>query len=523
MKNPLYLLIFSLLLLWSSLLTAAQDNFVWQCSVTPDGSTNTAEIVCTVKKNCYLYESAVAVNIRSSGSIELLEKPVSVKGDDDTSIYPAGRHRWIFRCNGKIEAIDVEFQGCIKGAASGGDLCLMPETLQLWRPDEETTSPADPAVNIAEAAAMPENLRRALSRFTLQNQLSGLTDAESLCKFIRSDTSTVQTANDAKEAATALSSWGIVLLVLLGGLGLNLTPCVLPMIPVNLAIIGAGSGCSSRWRGFRRGTAYALGITLAYGVLGAAAALSGSSFGSLNSSAIFNWIIGAVFALLGLGMLGVYELDLSRFGSFFKFNSTANGIAADLSAAAMGAVSALLAGACVAPVVISVIVLAGKLYSEGSTWAIFLPFALGLAMALPWPLLGAGLSVLPPPGSWMVRVKQIFGVFILLMALYYGYLGWNLRSGAFDQQQELDRLAAELDSAAQQQQSVLIDCWASWCKNCTALEKVLATEKVQQALKQANIKVIRFQAERLNDPAVKSFMTHFQLPGLPSLLLLKDN
>ena len=109
------------------------------------------------------------------------------------------------------------------------------------------------------------------------------------------------------------------------------------------------------------------------------------------------------------------------------------------------------------------------------------------------------------------------------MALYYGYLGWNLRSGAFDQQQEIDRLAAELESAAQQQQSVLIDCWASWCKNCTALEKVLATEKVQQALKQANIKVIRFQAERLNDPAVKSFMTHFQLPGLPSLLLLKDN
>ena len=47
-------------------------------------------------------------------------------------------------------------------------------------------------------------------------------------------------------------------------------------------------------------------------------------------------------------------------------------------------------------------------------------------MAIPWPLAGAGLTALPKPGAWMVRVKQAFGVFILATAAYYGYLAYGL-------------------------------------------------------------------------------------------------
>ena len=53
------------------------------------------------------------------------------------------------------------------------------------------------------------------------------------------------------------------------------------------------------------------------------------------------------------------------------------------------------------------------------------------------------------------------------------------------------------------------------------MEKIIESSSIQAVLQQKNIKLIRFRAERLNDPAVKAFMDKFQLPGLPSLLLLQ--
>ena len=64
----------------------------------------------------------------------------------------------------------------------------------------------------------------------------------------------------------------------------------------------------------------------------------------------------------------------------------------------MGGVAALLAGACVAPVVIQVVLFASDLYAGGTQVALALPFPLGLGMALPWPLAGAGMAALPKPG-----------------------------------------------------------------------------------------------------------------------------
>ena len=92
----------------------------------------------------------------------------------------------------------------------------------------------------------------------------------------------------------------------------------------------------------------------------------------------------------------------------------------------MGVVAALMAGACVAPVVISVLLLSAHLYGAGMVAGLLLPFLLGLGMALPWPFAGAGLSLLPKPGQWMKWVKYSFGVLILLFAAYYGYLAGSL-------------------------------------------------------------------------------------------------
>ena len=94
----------------------------------------------------------------------------------------------------------------------------------------------------------------------------------------------------------------ILALVLLGGLALNLTPCVLPLIPINLAIIGAGARAGSRTYGFVLGSFYGLAMALVYGVLGLGVILTASTFGTINASPWFNLGIAILFITLALAM-----------------------------------------------------------------------------------------------------------------------------------------------------------------------------------------------------------------------------
>ena len=105
----------------------------------------------------------------------------------------------------------------------------------------------------------------------------------------------------------------VLLIVLLGGLALNLTPCVLPMIPINLAIIGAGAQAGSRRRGFLLGLTYGGAMAAVYGVLGLVVVLTASTFGTINASPWFNLGIAVLFVALALAMFDVFEIDFSRF------------------------------------------------------------------------------------------------------------------------------------------------------------------------------------------------------------------
>ena len=153
----------------------------------------------------------------------------------------------------------------------------------------------------------------------------------------------------------------ILLIVLMGGLALNLTPCVLPMIPINLAIIGAGAQAGSRKRGFLLGATYGGAMAVVYGVLGLIVILTAGTFGTINSSPWFNVGIALLFVVLGLAMFDIFEIDLSRLSSGFRVDTASRGTF--LLAFTMGAIAALLAGACVAPVVIQVVVFSSNLYA----------------------------------------------------------------------------------------------------------------------------------------------------------------
>jgi thiol:disulfide interchange protein len=316
-----------------------------------------------------------------------------------------------------------------------------------------------------------------------------------------------------------------VLFILIGGLALNLTPCVLPMIPINLAIIGAGAQAGSKSRGFALGATYGLGIALVYGLLGAVIVLTGSRFGTIQANPWFNLVIALIFVALALAMFDVIHIDFSRFQS--KMGSGDQKHGPFVVALTMGSVAALLAGACVAPVVIAVLLLATSVGPVG----LILPFVLGFGMALPWPFAGAGLSFLPKPGKWMEYVKYGFGVGIIFFALYYGHLSYRaFRPVDITEHGDVkghlvvdgttnEGLAEALQTAKATGTPVFIDFWASWCKNCLAMDKTtFKDEAVKARLKKYTF--IKYVAEDFDHDGTKAVMDHFSVQGLPTFIVL---
>ena len=289
-----------------------------------------------------------------------------------------------------------------------------------------------------------------------------------------------------------------LLLVLLGGLALNLTPCVLPMIPVNLLVIGKSA---------TRGLLYGLGIAIAYGALGVAAAVGGLAFGTIQSSPWFNAAVAVVFAALALALFGVFRIDFSarrfRAGAFL-----------------MGMLSAVLAGACVAPILVSVLLLTADGFARGDRLALALPFVLGLGMALPWPFLGAGMSVLPRPGAWMRWVNRVFAVVVFGFAAWYGRMALRgFLASADGAAQTASVTPATFTAAlAAAERPVLVDCWASWCKNCAAMDRVMEEKPVRDALD--GYTVIRLRAEDIGE--LRKLPGFGAVQGLPAFAVFGE-
>ena len=367
-----------------------------------------------------------------------------------------------------------------------------------------------------------------LKNFTLVSS-TGYSDVDEFQTFLRNAAAGVKE----KGLFDGRGPLAILLLIFLGGLALNLTPCVLPMIPINLAIIGAGAKAGSRTRGFLLGGVYGAAMAVVYGVLGVIVITTASTFGTINASPWFNLSIAIVFVVLALAMFDVLTIDFSRFAGSVGSSSSGKGSVA--LAFGMGAIAALLAGACVAPVVIQVILFSSDLYAQGTLVALALPFLLGVGMAVPWPLAGAGLTALPKPGPWMVRVKQAFGVFILATATYYGYLAYGLFADRWVDPKEVaasveeklksgwhSSLAEGLNVALLEQKPVLIDMWATWCKNCVVMDRTTLADPAVIKTLDGYVK-IKYQAEQLDEYPARALVERFKVVGLPTYIVLHPN
>ncbi len=518
---------------------ATRSPFGIRVSTNLNGGVLALKVDFSVPTDCVLYAERLHFLNGDSTELTPLRLPTpQLKVDKATGhekkIYDRNFTAWLEPVTGNLQ---VKFQGCTN------DACFFPEKRSFAMNgagifSEATASTASP-VNVATDTTAAADWKAEAKGFQVIAKETGYVKAGDFIQFLnRTAAGELQAANDPLAKYKRFGLVATVCLILLGGLGLNLTPCVLPLIPINLAIIGAGKAAHSRREGFLHGGAYGLGMSLAYGILGLAVVLTGAKFGTLNSSAWFNVAIAGIFLVLSLGMFDVVHIDFTRFERLLgkRESRAARGTKSKwLVAFTLGAIAALLAGACVAPVVISVLLMATDLHAKGVAIGLALPFLLGLGMALPWPFMGASLSFLPKPGRWMVWVKYGFGVVIVLFAAYYGSLAYGLfqsqrattslatNSGAATAITGGDQtLARALREARATGKSVFVDFAASWCKNCEAMDLTVFNQtNVQTHLK--NFILVKYQAERPNESPAKEVLDHFQVIGLPTYLVMKPN
>jgi len=218
----------------------------------------------------------------------------------------------------------------------------------------------------------------------------------------------------------------IVALYFVAGVVLSLLPCSYPMIPIVSAIIIGQGTRATHARGFALSLTYVVGMALVYTVLGIAAALVGQSLGAWLQNP---WVLGAFGVLLtafAVSLISGKDIALpERWQNGAAEASRARQGGHFVAVAAMGALSALVVGACMtAPLfaVLAFIAHTGNAWLGGAAL-----FAMGLGLGVPLLVVGVGAgTVLPRAGAWMDGVKVFFGIVLLAAALW---IVWPVLAG----------------------------------------------------------------------------------------------
>jgi thiol:disulfide interchange protein DsbD len=212
--------------------------------------------------------------------------------------------------------------------------------------------------------------------------------------------------------------WLIGLFV--GGLALNLTPCVFPMLGVTVSVFGARRK-ERPAKVLMHAVAYVVGIMITYSVLGVIAALTGGLFGAALQNPWVNVGLGALFVVLSLSMFGLYEMQpptwlLQRLGGA----DATSLLGIFLSGLAVG----IIAAPCVGPIVVGVLALIARRAEVLFGFRTMLVLSLGLGFPYLFLALFSNLlQSLPRSGDWMLWVKKLFGVLLVSIGLFYLLVG----------------------------------------------------------------------------------------------------
>jgi thioredoxin:protein disulfide reductase len=356
-----------------------------------------------------------------------------------------------------------------------------------------------------------------------------------------------------------------LLIVFFGGLALNLTPCVYPLIPITIGFFGGQSeGKTSKL--FFMGLFYVLGMALTYSVVGVITALSGAIFGALLQNPIVILFIVLVFIVLSLSMFGVYEFKLPD-SLVAKAGGSKSGF---FGAFFMGLTMGIVAAPCIGPFVIGLVTYVAAKGDPYYGFLLFFVMAVGLGLPyLVLALFSGKIKSLPRAGFWMDAVKHIFGFILLGMAIYFAepllpkvvvkyalpifmiisgvalffmdkkaseilgfkifkilfstlliagsiYLLWPTEQKSLDWQYYTD---STYEAALNSNERMIIDFYADWCIPCKELDALtFSNDQVIQATK--DYISMKVDMTKTLSEQTEIIRKKFDIRGMPTVLII---
>lgn len=372
------------------------------------------------------------------------------------------------------------------------------------------------------------------------------------------------------------------LLVFLAGILTSFTPCIFPMIPITLSILGNDAHDKSRLQNILRSIFYVLGIAVTYSSLGVLAALTGAIFGQALAN---KWVVLSMvglFVLMALSMWGAFELQVPAFIRNRFGTGKSHGY---VGAFFMGMVAGIVASPCVGPVLVSILSFVSTTQNAVLGFTLLFTYALGLGLIF----IAIGFSSqllkkLPRSGPWMEFTKFSLGLLMILVALYYlkfvipmeywimvlgvTFLAISIWQGAFhfqrkhpyrqglfiilfvasltltllsifkreyvspvfhNQPEEVTELLikwtpyseAVIAQAKADNQPVILDFFAEWCAACHELEeKTYTNPEFIELSKQ--FKLVKIDATE-DLPEVKQILEKYNIKGLPTVIFINKS
>jgi thiol:disulfide interchange protein DsbD len=360
--------------------------------------------------------------------------------------------------------------------------------------------------------------------------------------------------------------------VLVGGIALNLTPCVYPMIPITVSYFG-GRATSTDRQGKRalviHGFCYLVGLAFTNSVLGVAAALTGSLMGAVLQHPAVLITVAAVLIFFATSLFGVWELRLPS----GLTQAAARSYTGYFGSLFMGLTLGVVAAPCIGPFVLGLLTwVAGT----GSPWIGFIVFfTLSIGLGLPLFLLAifsGQLQRLPRSGAWMLWVRQLMGWALVGMAAYFlkpilrepaatialsavllaagVHLAWRDRNkaavGAFPWLKAAVGAASfalaafllaallmrgpgvawvpfsddALKEAARQKRPVVIDFYAAWCAPCRELDEITFHDATVVQKARENFLMIKVDVTQGGNPLHERLLQQFGVKGVPTVVFL---
>ncbi len=375
---------------------------------------NTVEVIIRMEPGFYLYRHRASV--RALSDTVLVDRLILPEGKLKTDEFFGEQEVYydelvgraaLLRTDGAATEVDIEigYQGCAEAG-----LCYLPQT--------NVITVSLPATRAVADVTIPEN----------PAPVSNPAGAETVSAAGDVSVSTQPRVSEQSRLAMIITDsplWVAIGLFFIAGLGLAFTPCVLPMIPILSGIIaGAGDNVTST-RGFMLAFIYVLGMSLVYTMIGVIAGFAGEGMGAALQQAWILSLFAILFVLLALAMFGVYDLQMpSSVQSKIATISGNQESGTTIGAFIMGALSAVVVTACVAPAIVAAVAVIADAAAGADRWeAAFRGgtalFAMSWGMGAPLLLVGvAGGRLLPKAGPWMVAVKGSFGFLFLGLAVW---------------------------------------------------------------------------------------------------------